>query len=220
MANEQLISAEVPTILPDDNGSRALELMEGNGLTNIPVVADDKYMALVKESDMLDWATPDDALSKSQFLRYSPAVLAGGHPFDAVKVAYQHNLTVVPVVDKENNYLGSITRGSMLTYFAEHSGYNNPGGIVVLEMNPRDYSLYEIARICESEEAIIVNTNLYTNPKTQQLELTIKTNKMDIDGLTASLERFGYKVIERYGQHVVNDDMQDRFDLLMNYINM
>lgn len=220
MLIEQLISPIVPTLLPTDTGSRALHLMEENNLLQLPLVADDKYMALVKENDVLDWESPESSLDKADFLQYRPAVFASGHPFEALRIAHQQNLTVVPVVDNDNTYIGAITRYDLLNYIAENSGIENPGGIIVLEIAPGNYSLYEIARICESEEVMLISTQVYTNPASQKLEVTLKTNRTDLQGVIQALERHEYKVKEVYGQHAHEEDMMGRYNMLMNYINM
>jgi acetoin utilization protein AcuB len=220
MIIEQLISPIVPTLLPTDTGTRALFLMEENNLTQLPLVAEDKYMALVQENDVMDWDTPESPLSKASFLDYRPAVFATGHPFDALRIAHQHKLSVVPVVNNENTYLGAITRNDLLNYIAENSGLDNPGGIVVIEIAPRDYSLAEIARVCENEEVTIISTQLHTNPASGKLELTLKTNRTDLQGLVDSLERHNFRVKEVYGEQAHFEDIMDRYNLLMNYINM
>jgi CBS domain-containing protein len=220
MEIEQLISPIVPTLIPTDTGSRALFLMEENNLTQLPLISQDKYMALVQENDVLDWATPESPLNKANFLNYRPAVFANNHPYEALRVAHQQNLAIVPVVDTENTYLGSITRDDLLKYMTENSGVDNPGGIIVIELDPRDYSLSEIARLCESEEAIIISTQLATNKTTGKIEVTLKTNRTDLQGLAASFERHNYSVKQVYGEQTHYEDVLDRYQLLMNYINM
>lgn len=220
MLIEQLISPIVPTLAPTDTGSKALFLMEENNFEQLPLILDEKYMALVQENDVLDWEKPDAQLSAADFLTFRPAVFASGHPFEALRIAHNQNLSVVPVIDNDNTYLGAITRNDLLAYIAENSGIDNPGGIIVLEIEPRNYSLYEIARICEGEDTIIISTQLFTNKATGKVELTIKTNRTDLQGLAQAFERYNYKVKDVYGQQADKDDMLDRYNLLMNYINM
>ncbi len=220
MVIEQLISPVVPILLPTDTGSRALFLMEENNLTQIPLIADDKYLALVQENDLLDWDTPASPLGKATFLTYRPAVFASGHPFEAMRVAHQHNLSVLPVVDNENTYIGAITRNDLLRYITENSGVDNPGGIIVVEVDARDYSLSEIARLCESEDVIIISTQLATNKLSNKIEVTLKTNRTDLQGLVSAFERHKYIVKQVYGEQSHYEDMLDRYNLLMNYINM
>jgi acetoin utilization protein AcuB len=220
MIIEQLISPIVPTLLLSDTGSRALFLMEENNLTQLPLIAEEKYMALVQETDVLDWDTPESPLSMANFLNYRPAVFGTGHPYEALKVAHQQNLSIVPVVDNEYTYLGSITRDDLLRYITENSGVENPGGIIVIELEPRNYSLSEIARICENEDVIIISTQLKTNKETGKIDVTLKTNRTDLQALVASFERHEFIVKHVYGEQVHQEDIMDRFQLLMNYINM
>jgi acetoin utilization protein AcuB len=220
MEIQQLISPIVPTLMLTDTGSRALFLMEENNLNQIPLIAEEKYMALVQENDLLDWDTPESPLSKATFLTYRPAVFASGHPYDALKVAHQQNLSIVPVVDNENTYLGSITRDDLLRYITENTGVENPGGIIVIELEPRDYSLSEIARICENEDVLIISTQLKTNKITGKIEVTLKTNRTDLQAVSASFERHEFVVKQVYGEAAQYEDMLERYKLLMNYINM
>jgi acetoin utilization protein AcuB len=220
MIIEQLISPIVPTLQPTDTGSRALMLMEENNITQIPLVIDDKYIALVKEGDVLDWETPESPLSTADFLSYKPAVMFNGHPYDALRLAHGQNLSVVPVVDEEDMYRGSVTQDSLLKFITETSGIDNPGGIVVIEVEPRNYSLLDIARICESEEVTIISSQLYTNRDTAKFEITIKVNRTSVDALVGALERHSYRIIESYGEQISKDYIVERYNLLMNYLNM
>ena len=218
MNTEQLISP-VPALHPDDSGNKALALMEENNLTQLPVVNEDNYLALVQESDLLDWHTPDSALSQAGFLHFRPAILGSGHPFEAMRLAHDMDLSVVPVLDHEQKYMGAITKDGLLKYITENSGIETPGGILVLEIAPRDYTLVEIARICENEDVMIVNTMVHANAA-GNLEVTLKLNRSSIDAVVSSFERHGYHVKEEYGEINTDEDVTGKYNLLMNYINM
>jgi CBS domain-containing protein len=220
MTIEQLISPIVPTLLPTDTGNRALYLMEENNFQQLPLIIDEQYRALILENDVLDWERPESPLSIASFLDYKPAVFAHSHPFDALRLAHAQNLSIVPVIDNEHKYLGAITSGELLKYITENSGLDLPGGIIVLEISPRNYTLHEIARICENEDMLLTSTQLRTNRRNGMLEVTLKTNRTDIKGIVASFERHGYKVIEAHGEQSEDDDIKERFDNLMNFINV
>lgn len=220
MLIEQLISPIVPTLLPSDTGSKALYLMEESHLTQLPLVRENQYLALVQENDVLDWNTPEQALDRAHFLDHRPAVLASGHPYEALRMAHQQNLDIVPVVDNGYKYVGSITRDDLLKYITESSGWDNPGGILVLQMEPRNYSLTEIARLCENEEVIIISSHLSTNRATGMLEVTLKTNRVNLEAVVSSFERHGYEVKDVFGAQTGEEDIVSRYNLLMNYINM
>lgn len=220
MLIEKLISPVIPTLLPTDSGNRALHLMEENNVTHLPLVVDKEYTALVQEHVLIDWPTPESPLSMADFLDYKPAVIASGHPFDALRLAHTYNLDIVPVVDNMNIYIGAITRNNLLNYITENSGLDHPGGIIILEIAPRNYSLAEIARICENEDVTIISTQLYTDTDSDMLHVTLKTNRTDLSGVSRSFERYGYVIREIFGAELNEDHMLNRYKLLMNYLNM
>jgi CBS domain-containing protein len=220
MLIEQLISPIIPTLILTDTGDKALSLMDENNLEQLPLLADDKYVALVRENDLMDWDKQESALHGADFLSYRPAVLATGHPYEAIRLAHQQNLSIVPVIDTENTYIGAVTRSDLLRYITEKSGLDNPGGIIVLEIEPRNYSLYDIARVCESEEVLLISTQIFSNKITGKLEVTLKTNRTSLSAIVSALERRNYKVLEVFGDNTDNASMTDRYNLLMNYINM
>ncbi len=83
---------------------------------------------------------------------YRPAISLRSHPYEVLRVLHSQNLAVIPVVDSEDHYQGAITRADLLDYLVETSGIDNPGALLVLEMDPRNYSLSRIASICEQEQ--------------------------------------------------------------------
>ncbi len=216
---EQLISPAVPVLLPADSGVHALEQMEKSNFSELPIVSEDSYVALIQENDLLDWDTPDEELSKAAFLNYKPAIAASSHPFEALRILHQMNLDILPVIDHEQRYIGAVTKDTLLKYITENSGIDNPGGILVLEIAPRNYTLYEIARICENEDVIILNMQVHTN-ELGMLEVTLKLNRSVLAAVVSSFERHNYRVKEVYGEDNKDDDITGKYNLLMNYINM
>jgi CBS domain-containing protein len=193
--------------------------MEDNKLDQLPIVMDDVYAGVVKESELLEWETPEKSLSEAEFLNYKPAVLFSSHPYEALRIFHQNKMGLLPVVDSENKYVGAITAGSLLAFMAENGGFESAGGVIVLEILPHNYSLYQIARICENEDITIISSHMCTNPN-GAMEVTIKTTQTSLDAVVSSLERHEYKVLEVYGDATSLEDMMDKYHLLMNYINM
>lgn len=219
MSVTRIISPAVPTLSLSDTGTRALALMEENHLSHLPVVEDEQYIALLQETELLDWETPESPLSGAPFLSFKPAVMAGSHSYDAIRLLNQLNLSALPVIDGEQKYYGTVTREGLLKFITENGSLNGTGGIIVLEMLPHNYSLYQIARICENEDITIVNSQMFTTSM-GMMEVTLKTNRTNLDALVASFERHDYKVLEVYGDPKSVEDMMGKYNLLMNYINM
>ena len=48
----------------------------------------------------------------------------------------------------------------------------------------------------------------------------VKINKTDLSHITATLERFGYKIIARFHETKHTATEQERLDILMKYLEM
>lgn len=220
MDSKSLISSEFPVLSLDDSGEKALRLMNEYRVFHLPLIQRDNYLALISEDDLLDWDTPEEPLSLAEFLTFRPAVFEGAHPFEAVKVAKEFNLSVLPVVDKQNHFSGVITIEGLFNYLTDNTAIKSDGSILVLEMEQRNYSLSEIARICESNEISILSVTIQNKDEHGTIWVTLKVNSNDIQALISTFERFNYQVLETFATDFTKDDVQQNYDMLMHYINL
>lgn len=189
-------------------------------MAHLSLVDGDEYKALVREDDILNWNTPEAPLSSAAFLDFRPVVYGNQHPYEAVRRAIQQHISVVPVINEANKYMGAISRSELFEFLTSNSGLEQSGGIITLEMKPIDYSLSEIARICESNDVILLNVQVFTYPEQEMMEVVLKTNTKEIQSLIASFERYEYTVREIFGDLPSAESLMDRYQSLMHYINM
>jgi len=129
-------------------------------------------------------------------------------------------LSLVPVLDENNHYLGNISQRTLIEHFASTAAVQNPGGIIVLELNQNDYSLNQISRIVEDNDTKILSLYISEIADSMRVELTIKVNREDIRSILASFQRFNIDIKASFQQSEFSEDLRNRFDLFMNYINM
>jgi hypothetical protein len=95
-----------------------------------------------------------------------------------------------------------------------------PGGILVLEMEQRNYSLSEISRICESNDISILCLFVKTKDESGMQHVTLKVNKTDVQSLVATFERFSYNIVETYAIENHKEDLRSNYNQLMHFINI
>jgi hypothetical protein len=61
---------------------------------------------------------------------------------------------------------------------------------------------------------------VFNNKAESQLEVVLKLNVSDIRSIVAAFERFEYTIGGFYQEDEYRDQIQDRFDSLMNYLNI
>ena len=219
MTADSLITDIVVPLVPTDTGDEALRIMSDFYLRHLPVVAEGELRAVVSEDDILE-ADAMEAVNSYRLPMQPPSVFPDDHVYDVMRYLVEYKLTMVPVVDREGNYMGMVTSEDLLKFFAETSTFRDPGSIVILEMGRHDYSLAEIARIVESEGAIILSTFIRSFADTERIEVTVKINSQSIAATLSTFERFNYTVKASFNEKQLQDTLKERYDSLMNYLNV
>lgn len=221
MTAKSLIALDIPALSVDQTGRDAFHLLNDFHVKHLPVVDGGKLSGLLSEEDIFNHKLYDPISSYDFSMLRHFAVREDEHPFDVMRIMGDHRLTVVPVVDKENNYLGLISQNDLLRYFANTVSFAEPGALLVLQMNRRDYSLATIARIVEENDVKILSTFVTSAPSDpDEMEVTIKVNRHDLGRVIASLERHEYEVKETFSEIEHSGSMNDRYESLMHYLNM
>ena len=109
---------------------------------------------------------------------------------------------------------------NIIKFFATLSSIDESGGIMVLELNRNDYSLSEISRLVESNNASILSSYISAHQDSMKLEVTLKINVSDLKQIIATFERFDYTVARSYQESQYFGDLKDRYDSLMSYLNI
>lgn len=221
MRAAELLVHTVPTLSPSDKVSTALKLMNEFHITQLPVVSEKRFLGLVSEEDLKTSVNGSDPNIESLKLNnLFPGVHDFEHVFEVLKVASVLKLKAVPIVDKDNYYLGSVSSDSLLQYLAGETDILERGGIVVLDIPVKDYSLAEVARIVEMNNAKILTVFAGTDPDLGRMELTIKVNTPNVQPIVQALERFNYTVKDTFQEQEFYDNLRNRYDALMNYLNV
>ncbi len=220
MLCKDVIAPFVPQLFVTDTADDALDLMDKNHLTQLPLLNKETYLGIVSEEALLDWEDTFITFEQANKVFLNPMVLENAHVYDAVKLFTENRLTILPVIDAKGNYVGTITTESILPFLTLGTQAQENGGVVVLSVTQKNYSLSQIARNAESENITILSTLLHTNEEDGSMQLTIKTNKQNLSAFVATLERLNYQIIEVFAENDDEDDMKDNYDSFMRYMQM
>lgn len=221
MTAEELINQSLPPLKLKDEVGKALSWMEKFRVRQLPVVEKNKYLGSVSEEALLQETNSTKELSAFELTDKEVFVFSHQHFYDVLKVAVDKKIETIPVLDGNNEYLGAITVNESIFAFAQLCAFNGPGGTFVLSMKERDYSLTEISRLIELNEAKIVSSFVINDEiDPTQIRLTLKVNKVDLSHILATLERHGYTILAKYHEPELGDTDKERLDMLMKYLNI
>lgn len=221
MLAKDLISDTVPALRTSDNGQKALYWMDIFRISHLPIVNNRDFLGLISDKDIYDHNMAEEPIGNHSLSLFSPFVTYDQHLYEVMELASRLNLTVVPVLDHNNHYLGVITLNDLLHYFADFSALKEPGAIIVLEMNIHDYSLVQIAQIVESNDAKILSVCVSSHSSSTKLEVTLKMNRTDLSSIVQTFNRYNYIIKSTFmDEDDMNSFYENRYEMFMKYLNM
>ncbi len=220
MTAKDIANFDIPAAKKTDSIDAVLTWMEEFKVSHIPIIEGDQYIGLINENDLLD-QTDGNALMETvaNLADHELHIDANQHAFEVVNTIASEGITLLPVLGDNNKYLGSIGLSYLIGRLSEIGSYEGEGSILILELNVNDYSLSEIARIVESNDAKIISCYTTTHSDSTKLDVTIKINKTDVSGVIQTFERFEYNVVASFNTTNYYEDLKDRYDQFMRYLN-
>lgn len=220
MVAAELISNLIVPLNPGDSIRKGLDRMNEFKLLHLPIVNENQYLGVVAEDELLEVADTSITISEKPLKLLNPFVYQDAHIYDVIRLYDQLQITLLPVLDHNNNFVGSITSRELVHFTAEIFSLQEPGGTIVLEISNRNNSLSHMAQIIEADNAQILSSYVKSFPDSTKMEVTLKINKTDLAGITASFERYNYEVTAVYNTTKTDNGAEDRYNSLMNYLNV
>jgi len=218
---EKLISDAIPSVRSDEIGRKALSHMDVYRVSHIPVVDDSKYLGLVSDKLIYDLNLTDEPISKELDKLNTTHAHINQHIFELAIVMYKLKISVLPVLDDDHYYVGSITLYDLARRFASLFSLQEMGGVLVIQTNVNDYSVSQISQIIESNDVKILSFFIDRKPGLSTMDLIIKLNKIELSGVVQSLMRYDYNVKAVYqDESMLNDLYKDRYDQFMKFMNI
>jgi acetoin utilization protein AcuB len=218
MLTRELISNSIPYLHKEDTVYHALQLMNDYHVAHLPVVENDSYLGIISEEQLLQ-SDDQNTLDELAITDGTTSVQANDHFLKAIQTAVLNKLSVVPVVE-EKQLLGIVTYNDLLRNASNFMSLNEPGALIVLEMDNKNYSFNEINRIVESNDAQITQLNTFTDPETGISQITIRISKLEVSDIISTFQRFEYNVKYYFGEELFENELRTNYDNLMNYLKI
>jgi acetoin utilization protein AcuB len=219
MQAANLISEIVPALKKTDTVAFALQLMTDFKVSHLALVNEQNQFINLLSEDYLLELDESSLLSDTYIGQAIPFVESENHAFEAIRSMREHHLSAIPVC-KNQYYVGLITQTNIVDFIASTGFINSEGAIIVLNIQSIDYSLGDISRIVESNNARIINMYVTSSPIDENLELSLKINTHNTASIIADLMRYGYEIKGLFSKTSDNDKLNDNYQLLMKYLSI
>ncbi|MCK5207712.1 MAG: CBS domain-containing protein [Cyclobacteriaceae bacterium] len=221
MIAEELINQMIPALKLTDTAEKAIIWMEELKTNQLPVIDNRMFKGLISEDIILENNDLDRKIGDFKLISEHCYVNEDQHLFDIIRLTQECDSELVAILNREGEFMGVSRHEDTIKAFSNTLAVQGQGGILVLELRFIDYSMAEISRLIESDDAKILGSYLSQDHKDPNFVfLTLKINKEDLTTVAATLERFDYKIIAKFHESNNIDTERERLDNLLNFLNI
>lgn len=217
----EFINSLIPPLKLSDRAGMALAWMEEIRTDALPVTDQGRFLGFISDEVIFELNNPEQLIGTIELEAGSCWVYSDKHIYDVLRVASENQSNLVAVLDRENTYLGVVTMEDAIAAFADSLSIKSQGSVLILSMNMTDYHLSEISRLVESENTKILSSFITNDPlDSNKIKLTLKLDKPELRHVKATLERFGYRVIDHYQEESGISSEEDRIGNLLRFLDI
>lgn len=194
--------------------------MESVRVSHLPLLNGSEYIGLISDKDVYDRNLEQRELGAQNIPLARPYIKANQHIYEVARLMLDLHLSLIPVLEMNNEYAGSITIHDLSLQLIDLVTVNDPGAVIVLALHPNDYSLSQIAQIVESNNAKILSLYTKSPENSIEMDVTLKINLTDISSIIQTFVRYDYNIKAVYmDASLIHDMYSERYELFMKYMN-
>jgi len=145
------------------------------------------------------------------------AILENNTILDSIKLFYTFNTNIIPVINKNEKYLGYIAYDDVFGELSKYPLFSENGAILTVETSIKSYSMTEISKIVESNNLKFYGSFIsYINEDIVQVTMKISTG--NLSSVDETFERYGYHVLHKFYNDEKEDLIKDRYQYFQKYL--
>lgn len=196
------------------------EIFDEYRVSHLPIVSDKgKFLGLLSEKEAFDFYDTQKNIKDNNIPFQKDFINEDDSLFYGIKLMSDHQLSLIPVICNKEMYKGYLLPIDVISQLGLNTSISSQGGLVSLKVQNHDYSLNEISRIVESDNAVITTLYIEDVIDEQSMLVHLKINTEDLARIIRSLERFKYDVHYVYQSSSLDDDTEFRFNSFMKFLN-
>ena len=197
----------------------AQKLFKNYPITHFPVIENEKLLGCFAEDDIQTIENKKDELVNYAHLINSFFADEKATVLEILKIFADNDTTLIPVLNKDRNYLGYYDLRDVLDVFSASPFMLEESETLIVEKLEDDYSMSEVTQIVESNSGSLLG--LYISEKKNGfVQLTLKIVSEEVNEIMHTFRRYDYKVISIHENDIYLEDLKNRSDYLQKYLEM
>lgn len=206
----------------DASVSDALKQFNRQRVMLLPVVQQPEQLWLgnVYRHDLLEVKSSGEPVVA--LIRRDDAVINNSrHLLEAARLMQRLQLDILPVISEQHHYEGFLTRDRVNEQIVGLLNMHESGQVLLIEMTAQDFTLSQIVRFIEEENARILG--MLVDLPTQHrptYRVSVKINRVDATRILAMLQRHGYNASTPNQEEWLDAEFDARADELIHFLEL
>lgn len=216
---KEYILNEIEVLTLKSSIKRAQKICKRLPITHVPIVENQKLIACISESDFQTIEDNTSSVSKYSYLFSNFFTYENGTILEVMKLFANNQSNIMPVLNKEKNYIGYYELNDILDLFCSSPFMYNDGVVMIIEKAKKDFSMSEICQIIEHNQSKMLG--LYKSSEiSNKIQATIKISSEDINEVIQTLRSYKYTIVSEHEDDIYLQDLRERSEYLQKYLNM
>jgi acetoin utilization protein AcuB len=208
---------DIITLRPSDSVEAVISLFDQYHVSYLPVLEKSVLIGIISIIDIAS-CEPDDTIADYIQKQGYPIIHEEVDALEVLRLIAAHKAECAAIVNLKNEFIGLVYLRDLAAMYATGITHQH-GATISISMHPRNYSLFEIARLVESNDAKILHFFItHPNEADQEISLTMRLNVTFIGKILNAFERFNYQVTAVYNAEQSDDDIESKYKYLIHYL--
>ena len=219
MQTNDYIIKDIKALSASDKVSKAKKLFKELTYTHLPIVDEGFLLGLIAEADIQTIEDEDKLIKEFSFVFHLFFADKKTNWFELLKVFALNDTNIIPVLDKNQKYLGYYELTDILHLFNSTPFLNETGAILVVSKGISDYSFSEISQIIESNNATLLGAFI-SKIHDDIVEVTVKLSDHDLNNTIQTFRRYDYSILTGFHMDEYLNTLKERSEYLQKYLNI
>ncbi|KOY51959.1 CBS domain-containing protein [Polaribacter dokdonensis] len=213
------ILKEIKAFHLKDSVKKAQKLFKNYPITHFPVVENEKLLGSFAEDDIQTLENKEEELVAHSYLLNSFFADEKATVLELLKIFADNNTTIIPVLNKDKNYIGYYDLCDVLDVFSTSPFMIEESETLIVEKLELDYSMGEVSQIVEANGGKLLG--VYISEKSKDfVQVTLKIVSDEINEIIQTFRRYDYKIVSNHENDIYLEDLKNRSDYLQKYLEM
>ncbi|CAM1342479.1 CBS domain-containing protein [Tenacibaculum aestuarii] len=219
MKINDFILKEIKALTLNSSVKSAQQVCKDLPITHIPVVEDGKLIGCLPESDIQTIENKNRTLNEYTYMFDHFYTNEKATLLDLISLFADNDSNLIPVLDKNLNYVGYYELSDILDAFANSPFIHNESQTLIIDKPKSDYSMSQITQIVETNNGKLLGAYI-SSENIDNIEVTLRIVSEEINEIIQTFRRYDYNVITQHEDDFYLEELKDRAAYLRKYLDM